>query len=162
MPVSATPAWKPGQGPVQLAAGVLTCAGASGPLSFTPAGGGGFAGAEISASPTAGANNDFDPGGSPAWPGGATTPYGILILTDGGTPGVCNLTGLLAGLSRQQVLIINNRTNTATLNDRNAGSTAANQFFIGDGTGAFDLTLSVGNSVLATYSSTLSRWVITP
>ena len=116
--------------------------------------GGGFAGAEISASPAAGANNNFDPGGG--WPGTSLAPDGVLILTDGGTPGACNLTGLKAGQARQLVTIINNRSNDVVLNDANAGSTAANRF----ATGGIDPTLPPGASINGVYSATLSRWVL--
>ena len=120
----------------------------------TVSAGGGFAGAEISAAPAAGANNNFDPGGG--WPGTATAPNGVLVLTDGGTPGACNLTGLKAGQARQLVTIVNNRTNDAVLNDANGGSLAANRF----STGGIDITLPPGGSVDGVYSSTLSRWVL--
>lgn len=140
---------------MQLAAGVLTSAGASGPLSFAPAASsGGFAGAELSASPPAGASNDYDPGGG--WPGTASAPVGVLILTDGGTPGAFNLTGLKAGLARQLAILINNRSNDGTLNNQNAGSLAANRFLCGVG----DIYFPIGASLNLLYSPTLSQWIV--
>lgn len=123
-------------------------------LTSGSSGGGGFAGAEISAAPAAGANNNFDPGGG--WPGTASAPFGVLILTDGVTPGAFNLTGLKAGLSRQLVTVINNRTNDGTLNNQNAGSLAANRFLCGIG----DIFFAQGASLTILYSPTLTEWVV--
>jgi hypothetical protein len=149
------PTFTPSVPPIQLgtAGKVLTMV--SGVPAFaTPAAGGGYFGSEIAATPAAGANNNFDPGSG--WPGAATAPFGILVLTDGATPGACNLTGLKAGLGLQQMLIVNTRATDCTLNNLNAGSLAANQFQIGPG----DLVLSSGAAVLAGYSNLLLKWVI--
>src|ERR1700760_115098 len=120
----------------------------------TTGGGGGFAGLEISASPAAGANNNFDPGRG--WPGTTTAPFGVLILTDGITPGSFNLTGLKAGLARQLVTVINNRSNDGTLNNQNAGSLALNRFLCGIG----DVFFASQASLNILYSPTLSEWIV--
>lgn len=152
------PTWTPPVAPIPLGTSgqVLTMVG--GVPAFAAAGaGGGFAGAEISAAPLAGNNNNFNPGGSPVWPGTLAAPYGILILTDGATPGAATLTGLLAGLARQQVILVNNRATAVTLNDQSVASVAANRFLIG-----IDLFIDVGVSVGMTYSPTLFRWMVQP
>ncbi len=91
----------------------------------TPGTGGLFLGALIVAAPAGGANNNFNPGGSPAWPGTLLAPYGRLDLNP---PADCSLTGLLAGLDGQLVYIRNISAFNITLDNLNAGSTAANQF----------------------------------
>lgn len=154
------PTWNHPVAPIPLGTTgqVLTMVG--GVPAFAAAGGGGsggFAGAEINAAPLAGNNDDFNPGGSPAWPGTLAAPYGILILTDGATPGAATLTGLLAGLARQQVILVNNRATAVTLNNQSVASVAANRFLIG-----IDLFIDVGVSVGMTYSQTLSRWMVQP
>lgn len=121
--------------------------------------GGGFAGKYISAAAVAGANNNFNPGGAPAWPGTAAAPYGRLDLT--GAAGDFNISGLVAGRDGQELIIRNTTAHNCTLNDQNAGSTAANRFAIGDGTGANDTILPPGVSITACYyGGTVNRWVV--
>ena len=95
----------------------------------------------------AGANNNLNPGGG--WP----TNYGRLFLT---AAGAANLTGLVAGLDNQWVLIVNDDpANNITLNASNAGSAAANQFDY-----ATDLVLTPLDTVIAVYDLTEAKWVL--
>ena len=100
----------------------------------------------------AGATNNLNPGG--AWPDD-----GILLLNS--TAGAANITGLVAGVDQQMVLIMNlPGGNNVTLNNQNAGSTLANRFV-----NSFDLILAPGATVIAVYSSTLAAtyggWALT-
>lgn len=96
----------------------------------------------------AGANNNLNPGGG--WP----VNYGRLFLT---AAGAANLTGLVAGLDNQWVLIVNDdATNNITLNSLNAGSAAANQFDY-----ATDLVLTPLDTVIAVYDATEAKWILT-
>jgi hypothetical protein len=119
--------------------------------------GGLFVGAYISAVPAPGANNDFNPGGVPAWPGTLASPYGRLDLVP---VAACNLTGLKAGLDGQLVII---RNATAigsgiliTLNNLNGGSLAANQFSY-----LADFTLPPGDAqTMVYYAGSINKWVL--
>jgi hypothetical protein len=96
----------------------------------------------------AGASNNLNPGGG--WPTG----IGRLILT--ASSGVANVTGLLAGIDNQWVLIQNDDgANNITLNNENGGSAAANQF-----TYAADLILPPESTVLAIYDATQAKWIL--
>lgn len=65
-----------------------------------------------------------------------------------------NITGLATGSDGRLVLIINiGATNTLTLVDQSASSTAANRFLIGA-----DLVLPINASVFLRYDGTSSRW----
>jgi hypothetical protein len=94
----------------------------------------------------AGANNNIVPTG-----------FGVqsarIILT--APSGVANITGLQAGTPGQSVAIINaDAANMITLNNRNAGSAAANQFFY-----FADMILPPGTGVIAVYDATLA-WTL--
>ncbi len=103
----------------------------------------------LSYASSAGANNDVNPGGG--WP----TDIGRLDVTLAG--GNANWTGLVAGVDGQAVLISNiDAANTLTLNNQNAGSSAANRF-----RSSADAVLGPGATVLATYyAGTVNRWVL--
>ena len=97
----------------------------------------------------AGPTNNLNPGGG--WP----TDYGRLFLTAGA--GAANVTGLVAGVDNQWLLIVNDdAANNITLNVDNAGSAAANQFDY-----AADLILPPKVSVLAVYDATEASWMLT-
>jgi hypothetical protein len=116
------------------------------------AAGGGGSGSAIgnlraTAALAAGANHNLNPGGG--WP----TNYGRLFLT---AAGAANVTGLVAGVDNQWVLIVNDdAVNNITLNASNAGSAAANQFDY-----ASDLILPPLATVVAIYDSTELKWVL--
>jgi hypothetical protein len=115
--------------------------------------GGGGGGTKLaSVTVAAGATNNLNPGGT--WPTG----YSRLDVDP--SAGAANLTGLLAGTDAQQIVIRNpDATNTLTLNNANAGSTAANQFLARAG---FDVAIPPGSSVIATYyGGSIDKWVIT-
>src|ERR1700724_3354377 len=96
-----------------------------------------------------GATNNLNPGGG--WP----VDYGRLFLTAAG--GAANVTGLVAGVDNQWLLIVNDdAANNITLNVDNAGSAAANQFDY-----AADLILPPKVSVLAVYDATEASWMLT-
>lgn len=118
----------------------------------------GFVGAYTTATVAAGANNNVLPNGA-GWPGTLANPYGRVDFT--GALADFNVTGLVAALDGQ-ILILRNITNfIMTLNDQNAGSLAANRLAIGDGTGANDLIIPPGISVSAEYyAGTINRLVI--
>lgn len=99
-----------------------------------------------------GANNNLNPHPTaPAWP----TLYGRVILTS--TSGAANVTGMVAGVDGQPVLIMNDdNANNITLNSLNAGSLAANRFQF-----AADVLLTPGASVMVMYDSTLAKWLLT-
>lgn len=117
----------------------------------------GFVGAYIQAVPAAGANNDFNPGGAPPWPGTSGNPYGRLDLLPGAS---CNLTGLVAGLDGQ-IMIIRNAAAigsgiNVTLNNLNGGSAAANQFSF-----VADMVMPPGDTVTAVYyAGSVNKWVL--
>lgn len=74
--------------------------------------------------------------------------------------GVCNLTGLAAGLDGQLLWLKNTGANDVTLNDENAGSTITNRF-----SGLADLTISADDSLLIYYDAALGagtpgRWIM--
>lgn len=115
--------------------------------------GGLFVGAYISAAAAPGANNDFNPGGAPAWPGTLAAPYGRLDIT---CSAAWNLTGLVAGLDGQLVILRNASAFNGTLNNLNGGSTAANQF-----TNSFDQFLAPGASQeIVYYAGAVNKWVV--
>lgn len=108
----------------------------------------GFVGAYTTAVVVAGPNDNVLPAGL-GWPGTLANPYGRVDFT--GALADFNVTGLVAALDGQ-ILILRNATNfIMTLNDQNAGSLAANQFAIGDGTGVNDMIIPPGISVSAEY-----------
>ena len=118
-------------------------------------GGGGFVGAYIEAALAAGANANFNPGGVPAWPGTHAHPYGRLDLDT--SAGDATLSGLVAGLDGQIMIVRNVGPHDLQLQDRNAGSLAANQFCIGPG----DLDLIFDQSVaMVYYAGTVNQWVV--
>lgn len=97
----------------------------------------------------AGANNNLNPGGG--WP----VNYGRLFLTAGA--GAANVTGLVAGLDNQWVLIVNDDpSNNITLNSMNGGSAAANQFDY-----ATDLVLPPFATTIVVYDATEAKWIPT-
>lgn len=110
-------------------------------------------GAYITAAAAAGANNNFNPGGVPPWPGTLSAPYGRLDIT---APAAWALTGLLAALDGQLVIVRNASAFNGTLDSQNAGSAAANRF-----ANSFDLGLLSGASVeLVYYTGAVNRWVV--
>jgi hypothetical protein len=115
---------------------------------ITGGSGGGIASGRVVKVLAAGANNNLNPGGG--WPTG----IGRLILTSGGS--TANVTGLVAGIDNQWVLIQNDdATATITLNNENAGSTAANQFSY-----VADLALPPEATVIAIYDATEGFWIL--
>lgn len=127
-------------------------------LPYVASGGGGTPGTGITSvggfsafvSP-AGGQNDVNPGsGFPALLGR------IDVDTSAGN---ANWTGLLAGVDGQIVVIRNAAgANNLTLNNQNAGSTAANRF-----AAAGDFTLVPGNAIwVIYYGGSVNRWVIVP
>ena len=114
--------------------------------------GGGFAGAAIEANLAAGPHTDFDPGGTPAWPGTASAPYGRLFLA---LAGDASLGGLKAGLDGQQVAVTVSGGNLTLLNLN--GSVPADEFQIGVG----DALIADGATLNMTYTAgTLDKWVV--
>lgn len=115
--------------------------------------GSGFAGAAITAGVSAGAHNDFDPGGSPGWPGTLAHPYGRLFLT---LAGDAVLSGLKAGLDGQQVAVTVSGGNLTLLN-LSGLSVPANQFQIGVG----DPFVADGATVNMTYTAgVINKWIV--
>jgi hypothetical protein len=80
VPVSTPPTFKPAQPPLQLAAGVLTSAGAAGPLSWGPSGSGGGLGSVLAFTAAAG-SADANPPGFVAAAGSAGTGRLEITLT---------------------------------------------------------------------------------
>lgn len=119
-------------------------------------GGGLFVGLYTTFAPVAGGNDNVVPVG-PGWPGTTAAPYGRLDLT--GNPGAdFNLTGLLAGLDGQLIIVRNATAFNATLNSENAASLAANRF-----TNSFDVGILAGASQEIVYygaSTGINRWVV--
>jgi len=114
--------------------------------------GGGFAGAAIAADLPAGPSGDFDPGGTPPWPGTVNAPYGRLFLT---LAGDATLGGLKAGLDGQQVALTVSGGNLTLLNLN--GSVPADEFQIGVG----DALVADGGTLNMTYTAgTLDKWVV--
>jgi hypothetical protein len=106
VPVSTPPTFKPGQPPLQLAAGVLTCAGPTGPLSWGAGGSGGAIGTRLAFASPAGV--------SAAAPAGFTSAIGRLIVTLPG--GNATWPTLTAGQDGQLLVIVNeDAANTLTL-----------------------------------------------
>lgn len=97
---------------------------------------------------SAGAHNDYDPGVA------ISTINRIEIDPNAGD---ASLTGLLAGLDGQLMLITNtDAVNNLTLSNQDAGSAAANRFF-----GVASLTIPAGGSALCCYDGiVLNRWVM--
>lgn len=121
----------------------------TGVVGFAPASGGGAATLGTYLAPTtlaAGATNNYNPASF-------GTGVGRLDITPGA--GGSNLTGLIAGGDGQIVLMCNiSATDTLTLNNQNAGSSAVNRFrFSGD------LALPPGaRSWLVYYGGSVNRW----
>jgi hypothetical protein len=132
--------------PLGTAGQVLTMV--AGVPAFAAAGGGGtLTGRVLYASP-AGASNDVAPGG------GFPLNIGRLIVTLAG--GNANWTGLAAGADGQMLFLCNaHAANSLTLNARNGGSVAANQFLY-----QFDIVLGPGVSKLLCYDGTLAKWMV--
>lgn len=103
----------------------------------------------------AGANNNLTPA-SP-WPTG----FGRLDLN--AAAGAANVTGLKAGVDGQQMVIRNlpSSGNNVTLNNQNAGSSAANQFQgLNLASPNADMILVPGSAILLMYYSALAYWVM--
>lgn len=147
MPLSSPPTFKGGFASIGLgtAGQVLTSNGTGVAPSFQ--GSGGASAAYLSANVPAGANNDFNPGG--------TWPAGIRRLDLDPNAGASNLTGLVAGSDGQEVFLFNpDAANNLTLNSQNAGSAAANRFQI-----VADLILSPNaGCILLYYAGSINRW----
>lgn len=106
-------------------------------------------GAKLTYVAAAGATNNVNPGGS--WP---SPSYGRIDVNT--AAGACNFTGLVAATTDgQSVSIRNAGANNLTLNNLNAGSTAANRF-----SGVGDTVLLPGESIILVYDLTLALWMI--
>lgn len=80
---------------------------------------------------------------------------GIVRITDGS---LSSLSGIPAGASGQQ-LIIENKTGVAvTINNDDAGETAANRIFTGTGS---SVSMLDNSTFIFTYDTTSSRWMLT-
>lgn len=104
---------------------------------------------------SAGANNNLTPA-SP-WPTG----FGRLDLN--AAAGAANVTGLEAGVDGQQMVIRNlpGSGNNVTLNNQNAGSSAANRFQgLSLASPNADVILAPGSAILLMYYSALAYWVM--
>lgn len=112
--------------------------------------GSGFGTLRAAVALAAGINANLNPGAG--WP----TNYGRLILT---AAAAASLTGLLAGVDGQPLIIVNNDPATdIPLTVLDASSLAANQFLHGGG----DLILTHGGeAVQGMYDATLHKWVLT-
>ncbi len=95
----------------------------------------------------AGANNNV----TPAAPAIGT----INRLKVDTTAGAANFTGLVAGADGQLLWILNVGANALTLNNQNAGSTAANRF-----SGVDDFIIPANDSLLIYYDTTIARWIM--
>lgn len=93
----------------------------------------------------AGSTNDLAPAGF-----GSRT----RILEIDTAAGDATITGLIAGVDMQELVIVNT-TNLLTLNDLDGGSSAANQFQIG-----VSPTLIAKESVRAIYSEDKGLWIV--
>lgn len=108
-----------------------------------------IAGKYLSTASASGANNDFTPVGFDPT---------INRLDVDTTAGNATITGLVAGVDNQLVIVSNIGANTLTLSNQDAGSAAANRFRASD-----SFTLVSGGSIWITYyGGTVTRWVITP
>lgn len=159
MPVTTPPTFKPPFFAIPLGAAgtVLTSNGADAAPTFQAGGGGSTTGGALAGVVlAAGANNDVNPGGG--WP----VSFGRLDLN--AAAGVANVTGLVAGSDGQQVLVRNlpSSGNNITLNNQNAGSTAANRFQgLNLASPNADVILVPGASMLLMYyGGALNYWVM--
>jgi hypothetical protein len=109
-----------------------------------------IAGTYLAANVASGSTNDFNP---------ATFGPTVNRLDLDPNAGNSTLTGLLAGIDNQLILVANvNATNSLTLSNQDAGSAAANRFRASD-----SFTLLPGGSIwLSYYAGTVNRWVIAP
>lgn len=108
-----------------------------------------IAGTYLTGAPAAGSTNDYNPSGF-----GST----VNRLDIDTTAGDATLTGLIAGIDNQILIISNIGANLLTLSNQDAGSAAANRFRASD-----SFTLVSGGSIWVTYyAGTVTRWVITP
>lgn len=101
----------------------------------------------------AGANNN-------ATPDSAVNIQTLNRLRINSGAGVCNLTGLAAGLDGQLLWVTNTGANAVTLNSENAGSTITNRF-----KGSDDLTIQPNDSLLIYYDTAIGagtpgRWIM--
>lgn len=156
MPLSAPPTFNPGRYGIKFSVpgdvGKVLTVQADGTLAFAPGSGGGV-GSLISYAPAAGPSNDVNPAGFSSSVGRVEVDL---------TLGSANWTGLLAGSDGQIVLVSviapNLTANTLTLNNQNAGSSAANRF-----RGSDDTVIVFGNTLqIVYYAGTVNRWVIVP
>ena len=76
---------------------------------------------------------------------------GFMDLTPTGN---CSITGIIAGIDGQLIVVTNLSALTVTLNALNAGSAAANQFRM-----PRDIALTQNSSASFKYSVTLAKWV---
>jgi hypothetical protein len=108
-----------------------------------------IAGTYLSATTTAGNNNDFAPAGFSAT---------VNRLDIDATAGAATLTGIANGTDNQILLISNIGANALILSNQDTNSLAINRFR------SFDsFTLLTGASIYVTYfGGTVTRWVITP
>jgi hypothetical protein len=108
---------------------------------------GGTATGYVTAAPAAGANNDYNAGGS------LTATTAILDLTPAGN---ANITGIAAGTNNQSLLITNlSGSYTLTLNALNAGSLAANRIRL-----PADMILPQYASIKLKYLTSVNLWVL--
>lgn len=115
-------------------------------MALRVAGGGGGSGTAGTLGPSityaapAGASNNVNPAGFSS----TVNRVGFTLAA-----GTSNFTGFIAGTDGQEVVFSNqDSTNNLTLNNRNAGSSAANRFiFVGD------LVLTPGDSIRGVYWS---------
>jgi hypothetical protein len=109
-----------------------------------------IAGTYLAANTASGSTNDFNPSGF-----GST----VNRLDLDPNAGNSTLTGLIAGVDNQIVLISNvDATNSLTLSNQDAGSAAANRFRASD-----SFTLLPGGAIwIVYYAGTVNRWVIAP
>lgn len=145
------PTFTPSVPPIALAPNGQVLTMVNGLPAFAAAGGGGTLANRVAYASPAGANNNVAPPVvAPAtW---LTTQRLVVTLAAGNA----NWTGLLAGSDGQLMLLTNaDALNTLTLNARNAGSLAANQFLY-----QFDVALGPGVSKLLCYDGPLAKWVI--
>lgn len=159
MPLSSAPTFKPNVPPITLAAGVLTSDGTVAGTRFAAASGGAGLAHRYTFAAPAGASNNVTPAGSPAFPSNQT--FRVIMTAAAGN---ANLTGLLAGVDGQLGYLYNNDLNNQiTLNNLNAGSTAANQFLCQNGTLASpnaDRILVPRSGSLVLYDATIGAWIV--
>lgn len=70
----------------------------------------------------------------------------------------CTATGLLAGVDKQIVLMVNTGTNTFSLAHESSSSTDVNRFHVPAGAAGAIFNLAIGCGVYLMYDGTLSRW----